>query len=160
MTQEEIVKTTIYLNQPSEERYKKIKAINPSYSLSEAAEEGLKLEEVKLDTQLTGMCEQVATKGSESSQGFYGAKAKFVGRKLAHEQINQVGPEAYEYQTLYLTKKGKYLIQYSKEDLSAGEFVYDYEICHSVKELQVKASPILLTKAGNTAGELLEDLDI
>lgn len=154
------MKTTIYLNQPSEERYKKIKAINPNYSLSEAAEEGLKLEETKLDTQLTGMAEQVATKGSESSMGFFGAKAKFVGRKLAQEQIKQVGPDAYEYQILYLTKKGKYLIQFSTEDTAVGEFVSDYVICHSIKELQEKASPILLTKAGSTAGELLEDLDI
>jgi hypothetical protein len=154
------VKTTIYLNQPSEERYKKIKAINPSYSLSEAAEEGLKLEEVKLDTQLTGMEEQIATKGTHLRGDFYGTKAKFIGIKLAHERTGEVGPDRYEYQTLYLTKKGKYLLQISTEDARDGEIVQDYKVCNSIAELQKVASPVLLTKAGTTEGELLPDLDI
>lgn len=154
------MKTTVYLNKTAEELLKRAKEYDPDYSVSNAIEEGLKQFVDKMNAQFTGMSEQIAVKGSETSEGFYGTKAKFIGKKLAHAEIKQVGPEAYEYQTVFLTKKGKYLVQYSTENVSVSEFVYDYEVCHSVKELQEKASPTVLSKAGKTEGELLEDLDI
>jgi len=154
------VKTSVYLNEAAEERFKKIKAINPSYNVSEAADAGLKLEEARIDTQLTGMEEQIAINGTDARGEFYGTKAKFVGRKLAHEQVRQVGIESYEYEILYLTKKGKYLLQFITEDQSDGEQVFTYKICNSLKELQAIASPVVLTKAGSTECEFLEELDI
>lgn len=154
------MKTTVYLNQATEERFKKIKTSNPDYSLSEAVEVGLKFEEERINTQLTGMSEQIATNGTDDHGEFYGTKAKFMGVKLAHVRVRQSGPESYEYETLYLTKKGKYLIQYATEKDDVGEIVWRYEICPTVKELQQKASPTLLTQAGRTEGEFLEDLDI
>jgi hypothetical protein len=154
------VKTTVYLNQPTEERFKKIKASNPDYSLSEAVELGLKVEEERISTQLTGMEEQIAKKGTDDRGDFYGTKAKFVGRKLAQEQVGQVGDETYVWQTIYLTKKGKYLLQEATVDERDGETVYGYEVCNTIKELQEKASAVVLSKAGRTEGEFLPDLDI
>lgn len=154
------MKTTVYLNQPTEERFKWIKANNPEYSLSEAVEVGLKFEEERLSAQLTGMKEQIAINGTDDRGEFYGTKAKFMGARLAHVRVRQIGPETYENETLYLTKKGKYLIQFATEKEDEGETVWSYEICPTVKELQGKASPVLLTQAGRTEGEFLEDLDI
>jgi hypothetical protein len=154
------MKTTVYLNEAAEERFKKIKAVNPNYSLSEATDAGLRLEETKVDTQLSGMEEQIAVKGNSNQGAFYGTKAKFVGRKLARVQIGPVGVDAYDYQTLYFTKKGKYLIQFTTENDIIGDYEYTYVICNTIEELQQEASAKLLTEAGTTAGEFLEDLDI
>ena len=154
------MKTTVYLNEAAEERFKKIKAINPTYSLSEATDAGLKLEEAKVDTQLTGMVDQIAKKGDMFNGDFYGTKAKFIGRVLADTPTGQVGSDEVEHQTLYITKKGQYLIQKTVCCTVSGNEKYEYEVCPTVQDLQQKASPNLLTKAGKTEGELLEDLDI
>lgn len=154
------MKTTVYLNEAAEERLKKIKAINPSYTVSEAADAGLKLEEAKVDAQLTGITEQIAFRGSSIMGEFIGTKAKFFGRELATVRTSQTGPDTYEYQKLYITKKNQYLIQFDEHDEHYYEQKLDYEICPTVKELQQKASPTLLTSAGRTKGEFLEDLDI
>lgn len=154
------MKTTVYLNKTAEDLFQRAKEFNPDYSISNAVEEGLRVFVDKMNIQYTGMDEQIATTGSNSSEGFFGNKVKFVGKKLASTNTNQVDPEIKETQTLYLTKKGKYLIQADVIDLRDGESKHMYEICHTVKELQEKASPVLLVKAGNTAGELLEELDI
>lgn len=160
MCQEEKMKTSVYLNKAAEERYKKIKAIEPDYSLTMATDAGLKVKIEQMNAQLTDMTEQIAWKGNQVREGYFGTKVKFFGKKLASVETNQVGPESYEYQTLYLTKKGNYLVQITIEDKSVGDYEYDYEVCYSIKELQEKASPILLTKAGKTPGELLEEIDI
>jgi len=154
------MKTTVYLNKTAEELLKRAKEYDPDYSVSIAAEEGLKQFVEKKNIQFTGMKEEIAKKGTYSSEEFYGSQARFNGRKLAHERIAMVGQDTYEYQTLYLTKKGKYLVQITTVDERDGEQVLDYYICHTLKELQGKASPILLTKAGKTPGEFLPDLDI
>ena len=154
------MKSSVYLNKTAEELFQRAKEYDPEYSLSMAVEEGLTQFVEKMNIQFTGMEEQIATLGSMDCGDFYGTKAKFIGKKLAHERIGEVEPDIDEYQTVYLTKKGKYLVQYAFQNATAGEIEYKYEICHSVKELQEKASPILLTKAGKTAGELLPDLDI
>jgi len=154
------MKTTVYLNKTAEELLKRAKEYDPDYSVSNAIEEGLSQFVEKMNIQFTGMEEQIATKGTSSHGEFYGAKAKFIGKKLAQVRIGEIGPDSDEYQTLYLTKKGKYLVQIITEDSRDGDQVYEYHICHTLKELQGIASPLLLTKAGNTEGELLEDLDI
>lgn len=154
------MKTTVYLNKDTEELFQRAKEYDPDYSISNAVEEGLRQFVDRMNIQYTGMSEQIASKGTKTPDGFYGSKAKFVGKNLASIQTRQVGLQSYEYQDLFLTKKGKYLIQKTIEDSSIGEQVLDYIVCHSMKELQKEASPLILTLAGNTAGELLEDLDI
>ncbi len=90
----------------------------------------------------------------------FGRKVKFYGKELASIRTREVGPEAVEHQTLYLTKKGKYILETTIFDKSAGEESTTFEVCHSLDDLRQKANADLLVKAGKTAGEFLEELDV
>lgn len=154
------MKTTVYLNKDTEELLKRAKEYDPDYSVSNAVEDGLRYFVDKMNNQYTGMSEQIAIKGNECPEGFFGSKAKFVGKKLADVETGQVGQYEYERQALFLTKKGKYLIQKKIQTTGFHQIKYDYIVCNTIKDLQDEAEAVLLTAAGKTAGELLEDLDI
>lgn len=154
------MKTTVYLNKVAEELLQRAKEYDPDYSVSNAIEEGLKHFVERMEKRFTGMSEKIATQGTLSHGEFCGSKSKFIGKQLASMDLGESGFAKTRVGTLYLTKKGKYLYQYVDQDERDGEQKYDYEICHSFKELNEKVPAVLREKAGSTAGELLDELDI
>jgi hypothetical protein len=155
------VKTTVYLNKVAEELYRRAKEYNPDYSLSDATQEGLKQFVEKMDAHFKGMTEIPILEGTEDrfNKVIFGRMVKFIGKKLSHTEL-EIRDDVYEYENLFLTKKGKYLLQYGINDEQSGELTSKFEVCHSLKELREKASSELLMRAGETAGEFLEELDV
>ncbi|BBA71035.1 hypothetical protein [Geobacter sulfurreducens] len=155
------MKTTVYLNKNAEEYYRRAKEYDPDYSLSDATSEGLKQFVEKMDAQFRGMTEICILDGTEDrlSTLIYGRMVKFIGKKLSSYTV-EIGQSKYQYENLYLTKKGKYLYQAGEDIEDTGELTSRFVVCHTLKELREKASPSLLMQAGNSVGEFLEELDV
>jgi hypothetical protein len=155
------MKTTVYLNKDTEELYRRAKEIEPNYSISDAVKEGIKLFVNSMEAKYSGMQEIILFEGTEyRAEGEeVGKRVKFVGKVLGSIETRRVGEFEAEFQKLFLTRKGKYILETFYEDTD-GTRTSSFEICHTLEELREKADPYLLMNAGETKGELLEELDV
>lgn len=157
-------KKTFYLSEEDLSTYEKAKSIAGD-SISSVLMQGLKDFVVKWEKQEFGYTEFMLFEGRESytDQIPQGQHFKFIG-KLLSQATKEYTPEISDTYSLYITRKGKFLLYIDSEDLTKDEHVCKKEIKDNISELKdrkPKLPPELFTEADKKMPNLfIEVLDI
>lgn len=157
-------KKTFYLSEEDLSTYEKAKSIAGD-SISSVIMNGLKDFVVKWEKQEFGYTEVMLFEGEDSyiNQTTQGQHFKFIG-KLLSQITQEYTPEISDTYTLYITRKGKFLLHIDSEDLTKDRRLRKKEIKDSIAELKErkpKLPPELFTEADNKMPDLfIEVLDI
>jgi len=133
-------KTTIYLNKDAQATYDKAKEYAGD-NLSSIIAQGLKFYVDKMDAQAKGMEDQVIFKGVRYGEDdmMQGKNIKFVGRLLSRE--TEVKGDTEKKYTLFLTRKGQFLVHTFSLDMTNAEATSDYIIYPSYAEVLAVGLP-------------------
>ncbi|MBT0652907.1 hypothetical protein [Geomobilimonas luticola] len=157
-------KTTIYLNKEAEEIYRQAKEYAGD-NLSAVIVQGLKLYVEKMDMMAKGMTEQVIFDGKRFMHEdiCQGKNLKFIGMKLAEGSTEYGhGDEYCHCFTLYLTRKGKFLVASSNVDQKSYIENFFYKVFDTFTEVMAAGYPSsMLEEARMKMPEVAcEELDV
>lgn len=134
-------KTTIYLNKEAQAVFDKAKEYAGD-NLSSIIAQGLKFYVDKMDAQSKGMVDLIIFEGSRYIGGDdmkRGKNIKFVGRELATANVEDDGNE--DTLTLYLTRKGKFLLHKASLNKLGTDATYSYKIYETYADLLADGLP-------------------
>lgn len=156
-------KTTIYLNKEAQATYDKAKEYAGD-NLSSIIAQGLTFYVNKMDAQAKGMEDQIIFEGEHFGDDDMrqGKNIKFVGRKLATGKVGQGDGELETIYTLYLTRKGKFLVHIYSLDMVAMVARFTYKIYETYAEVLAAGLPSkMLDEARKQMPDVAcEELDI
>lgn len=154
-------KTTIYLNKDAQATYDKAKEYAGD-NLSSIIAQGLTFYVNKMDAQAKGMEDHIIFEGEHFGDDDLkqGKNIKFVGRKLATGKMEQSNTE-YTF-TLYLSRKGKFLVHTYSLDTAAMVARFTYKIHETYADVLAAGLPgKMLDEARNQMPNVAcEELDI
>jgi hypothetical protein len=159
-----MAKTTIYLNKEAEVIYQKAKEYAGD-NLSAVIVQGLKLYVEKMEMMTKGMQEIIIFVGKNylMDQMAQGKNMKFIGMKLASETTQDIyGERVVQIHTLYLTRKGKFLMDSTTVDEKEYTETSNYKIYETFSDVMAAGYPYkLLDEARKMIPEIAcEELDV
>lgn len=157
-----MAKKTFYLSEEDLTIYEKAKTIAGD-SISSVIMQSLKDIVVKWEKQELGFKEEILFEGKEfySDSQRQGQLFKFIGKLLSEVSREYESGVTNTYK-LYLTRKGKFLVHISNDDIGRGFGTYKKQVINDMLELKKMDLPDeLLINAGENMPDLfVETLDI
>lgn len=157
-----MAKKTFYLSEEDLAIYEKAKTIAGD-SISSVIMQSLKDIVVKWEKQELGFKEEILFEGKEFYSGNQrqGQLFKFIG-KLLSEVTQELESGVTNTYKLYQTRKGKFLVHLSNDDIGKGFGIQKKEVANDILELRKMALPdeLLIIAGENMPDLFIETLDI